>query len=109
MAVAHPKDYFEKELPAKVKADPSKVAGFEGVLQFFIKGDDGGAWNARIAGGACEVKAGEAEKPDITVTMKDSDFLNFVNGKLSGQMAFMTGKLKFKGNMALAMKLQKLL
>jgi putative sterol carrier protein len=32
-----------------------------------------------------------------------------VNGKTSGQMAFLTGKLKIKGDMALAMKLQSLL
>ena len=46
---------------------------------------------------------------DITITMKDADFVNFINKKLSGQMAFMTGKLKVKGNMQLAMKLNGLI
>ena len=41
--------------------------------------------------------------------MKGGDFVNFINGKLNPQMAFMTGKLKVKGNMQLAMKLNKLL
>jgi hypothetical protein len=31
-----------------------------------------------------------------------------VNGKLNGQMAFMTGKLKIAGDMGLALKLQNL-
>jgi putative sterol carrier protein len=34
--------------------------------------------------------------------------VSLVNGKLSGQKAFMTGKLKFKGDMNLGMKMQKL-
>ena len=37
--------------------------------------------------------------------MTDSDFIDMVEGKLNGQMAFMTGKLKIKGDMSLAMKL----
>ena len=40
--------------------------------------------------------------------MKDKDYVNLVNGKLSGQKAFMTGKLTFKGDMNLGMKLQAL-
>ena len=37
-----------------------------------------------------------------------SDFVKLVNGELSGQRAFMTGKLKFKGSMTAGIKLQKL-
>ncbi|MCA9770755.1 MAG: SCP2 sterol-binding domain-containing protein [Myxococcales bacterium] len=109
MAIEQPKDYFEREMLEKIADDPSKVAGFEGVLQFNITGDAGGKWYAHISGGKAEVKEGEHASPSIQVTMKDKDFVNFINGKLSGQMAFMTGKLKFKGDMSMAMKLQKLL
>jgi putative sterol carrier protein len=41
--------------------------------------------------------------------MTASDFVDMINGKLNGQMAFMTGKLKVAGDMGLAMKLQTLL
>jgi putative sterol carrier protein len=37
--------------------------------------------------------------------MAASDFLDMVSGKLNGQMAFMTGKLKVEGDMMLAMQL----
>ena len=40
--------------------------------------------------------------------MKESDYLDMINGKLNGQMAFMTGKLKIAGDMGLALKLQNL-
>jgi len=109
MAITQPREWFETELPQKVKDDPSKIEGFTGVLTFVISGDAGGTWTLDIKDKQLKVLPGPHEKPDIQVTMKDADFVNFINGKLNGQMAFMTGKLKVKGNMQLAMKLQKLL
>ena len=109
MAIEQPKDWFEKELPEKVKNDPSVVEGFDGVLNFKITGDNGGDWSVEIRDKVFNVNEGAHEKPDILVTMKAPDFVNFINGKLNGQMAFMTGKLKVKGNMQLAMKLNKLI
>lgn len=61
-----------------------------------------------VANEAIDVKSGKHEKPNITITMKEGDYLDMVNGKLNGQMAFMTGKLKIAGDMGLALKLQSL-
>jgi putative sterol carrier protein len=108
MAIQQPKEWFETELSEKVKDDPSVVEGFDGVLDFKITGDGGGDWSVEIRDNVLNVQEGSHEKPDILVTMKAPDFVNFINGKLNGQMAFMTGKLKVKGNMQLAMKLNKL-
>jgi len=44
-------------------------------------------------------------KPGVTLIMTDETFQALAEGKLDGQKAFMTGKLKTKGNMMLAMKL----
>ena len=49
--------------------------------------------------------AAPAPTPNLTLTMSSQDWLDMVAGKLSGQMAFMSGKLKLKGDMGLAMKL----
>ena len=46
------------------------------------------------------------EDNDLTLTMGEDILLKLVAGKVSAQMAFMTGKLKLKGNIGLAMKLQ---
>jgi putative sterol carrier protein len=43
------------------------------------------------------------------VTASSGDFMNIVGGKMNAQMAFMSGKLKIKGDMGLAMKLQKVI
>lgn len=109
MAIQEPKEWFETQLPTSVQADPKKIETFTGSLLFVINGDKGGSWTVDIRDKKLNVKAEAAASPDITITMKDGDFVDFINKKLSGQMAFMTGKLKVKGNMGLAMKLQGLL
>jgi len=48
-----------------------------------------------------------SEKPTATMSIKSSDFILLATGKMDGMKAFMTGKLKVKGDMSLVMKLQK--
>lgn len=65
-------------------------------------------YHCTIANETIDVKLGTHEKPNITISMKENDYLDMINGKLNGQMAFMTGKLKIAGDMGLALKLQSL-
>jgi putative sterol carrier protein len=65
-------------------------------------------YHCTIANETIDVQIGKHEKPNITISMKESDYLDMINGKLNGQMAFMTGKLKIAGDMGLALKLQSL-
>ena len=65
-------------------------------------------YHFRVVNESIEVQAGTHASPSITITMKESDYLDMVNGKLNGQMAFMSGKLKIAGDMGLALRLQNL-
>lgn len=98
---------FFTELPNHI--DPNKVAGINATYQFVITGDGGGEWAVKIADGKAEVTEGTSENPNITLTTTAENWLAISNGSLSGQTAFLTGKLKIQGDMSLAMKLQSLL
>jgi putative sterol carrier protein len=97
------------EMESRLKSDPSKIQGMNAIYQFDLTGDGGGEKWVKLADGAGEFGGGQAENPNITITMAASDFLDLVDGKLDGTMAFMSGKLKVKGDMGLAMKLQNVL
>ena len=74
----------------------------KGIYQFNIT--PGGHWHLDLKNGSGALTQG-TKKADITITVSDEDFFSMYEGKLNGQQAFMKGKLKIKGNMGLAMKL----
>jgi 3-hydroxyacyl-CoA dehydrogenase/3a,7a,12a-trihydroxy-5b-cholest-24-enoyl-CoA hydratase len=77
------------------------------VFQFDIKNGEGKiqSWTLDLKNGKGSMNVGAAPKADIVLTAADSDFVDLVSGKINGQKAFMQGKLKVKGNMMLATKL----
>ena len=84
---------------------PDKATGVNATIQYDISGDQGGTWCATIKDGKCTVTSGVAPNPTLTLGMSAQDWLDMVSGKLKGQDAYMRGKLKLKGDMALAMKI----
>ncbi len=99
------KEVFE-QMPSRFNA--AAAAGVNATYQFDLTGDGGGTYHVKIADGACEVQEGPADSANITITMAASDYLDMINGKLNPQMAFMGGKLKIKGDMSLALKMQQI-
>jgi putative sterol carrier protein len=85
------------------------AAGMTKTLQWNITGDEAGMWALQIVDGEGKMIAGGVEKPDVTFTVSDKDWLAMAEGKLDAMNAFMTGKLKVAGDMMLAMKVQSLL
>ena len=84
---------------------PERAAGTNAVVQYDISGDGGGTWHAVIKDGTCAVAEGPGPNPALTLQMSAQDWLDMTSGKQSGQMLFMSGKPKLKGDMGLAMKL----
>lgn len=89
--------------------DPDKIKGMTAIYQFDLSGDDGGVFHVKVADGATELVEGASDSANITITMSADDFASLLDGKLNATSAFMAGKLKVKGDMSLAMKLQSLL
>lgn len=100
---ATPAEYFA-ELPGKVNKD--KIKGMNAIYQWDITGDNGGKWHVILKDDNLAIGQGAAATPNITLTLDAQNFMDLISGKLNGQMAFLTGKLKIQGDMTLAMKLQ---
>jgi len=96
------KETFEA-MPGRFK--PDRAQGVKAVIQYDITGPDGGSYHVTIGDGTCTLAEGAAASPSLTMIMASQDWLDMLAGKLTGQMAFMSGKLKLKGDMGLAMKL----
>lgn len=97
------------EMQKRMNANPAKLAGIKAVFQFDIEGPDPGIYSVAIDDGKGLVSEGPSSSPDITIAMPSNDFMDLAEGRLDGVMAFMGGKLKVKGDMMLAMRLQNLL
>ena len=85
--------------------DESKTAGMNNSYLFDVEG--AGQWVVSVDDGKVSVSEGAGEA-DTTITTSEESFLAITRGELNPTSAYMTGKLKIKGDMGAAMKLQKL-
>jgi putative sterol carrier protein len=96
------REFFE-QLPSRV--DPGKTAGLNNSYVFDIEG--AGTWTVKVADGGVTVDDGDTGG-DCTISASAETFEKVVKGEQNPTAAYMSGKLKIKGDMGAAMKLQKL-
>jgi putative sterol carrier protein len=94
---------FFQELPSRV--DAGKTAGMNNSYVFDIEG--AGTWTVKVADGGVTVEDGDSGA-DCTISTSAETFEKIVKGEQNPTAAYMSGKLKIKGDMGAAMKLQKL-
>ena len=87
------------------RADAEKTAGMNNSYLFDIEG--AGQWVVAVNDGAVNVTEGSGEA-DTTISTSEETMLAVIRGEQNPTTAYMTGKLKIKGDMGAAMKLQKL-
>ena len=87
------------------RADSEKTAGMNNSYLFDIEG--AGQWLVTVNDGAVSVTQGGGEA-DTTISTSEETMMAVVRGEQNPTTAYMTGKLKIKGDMGAAMKLQKL-
>lgn len=83
----------------------SSIANIDMGLQFHVTdGPDGDVdYYLSIADGAANMVPGELEGADVSITSTHETAVALFTGDLNTQMAFMTGKIKVAGNMAVLM------
>jgi putative sterol carrier protein len=100
--MASVQEFFEG-LPGRVTAD--RIEGMNNTYVFDIEG--AGTWTVAIADGKIDVTDGGGDA-DCTFSSSEETFEKIIAGEQNATTAYMTGKLKIKGDMGAAMKLQKL-
>jgi putative sterol carrier protein len=88
------------------RVDATKIAGMNNSYLFDIEGE--GQWLVQVADGAVTVTEGADGEADATISTTAETFAKIVSGEQNPTTAYMTGKLKIKGDIGAAMKLQKL-
>jgi putative sterol carrier protein len=85
---------------------PDKAGSTKAVIQLNLTGEGGGNWIVDVADGKCQVSEGTATSPRATITAGAADYLAIGLGQLNAVSAFMAGKVKVTGDMALVMSFQ---
>ena len=88
---------------------PEKAGSTKAMIQFDLSGDQGGKWWVKIHEGKAESGKGDpAEPANLTLLADAHDWVKIMSGQMDATAAFMQGKLKIKGDMGLAIKMQSL-
>lgn len=89
-------------------ADLESLKGVNATIVFDITGADGGIWTVKVDDGSVSIEEGRTPSADVTVAATSEDLIALIKGDLNPMGAFMQGRLKVKGDMSVAMQLQRL-
>ena len=93
----------------KANEHPEYIQEIDAVYKFDITGTEGNTYGLVIKDGKAEVVKDGKVEADCTLTMNVDNFKKLLQGNLNSATALMTGRLKVKGNMGLALKLESIL
>ncbi|WP_339149719.1 MULTISPECIES: SCP2 sterol-binding domain-containing protein [unclassified Sutcliffiella] len=93
-----------QELQMKMNEEPEGIKDLNAIFQFNLS--EGKVYQFSFHEGVVEMSAEEAHSPDCILQLSDENVLKMMKGDFNTTMAYMTGKLKVKGDLGLALKLQ---
>ena len=87
---------------------PTKAKGVHARYQWDLSGPNGGQWWVDVNNGTYKMGKGKVEHPNVTFVAKAKDWVAVSNGQLSGTWAYLTGRLKIRGDQRIARKLSEM-
>lgn len=97
------------EIDTQLNEQPDPIEGLQIIYSFNLSGDDGGLFGLKLADGKAETIQGDPGEADCTLSMSVTDFKKLLAGNLNSTTSYMMGKLKIKGSLGFALKLENLL
>lgn len=101
--VASVEEYFSTLDKRFVEAG---AKGVTAVFQFDLA--ESGIHHVEVKDNGMSYAKGAHASPTTTIKMTGENFVKMSNGELSGQMAYMTGKMKISGSIPMAMKMKEI-
>lgn len=84
---------------------PAKAKGVHARYQWDLSGPNGGQWWIDVEDGTYKMGTGKIPNPSVTFIAKDKDWVAICHDQLSGTWAYVTGRLKVRGDQGIARKL----
>lgn len=101
--------YMEHYLPRALNRNAALLGDTDCVLHFVLTGPGGGDWTLVVKNGAARTARGRDGAARCTFTVSADDWMELVQGRLSGPVAFMTGRFQVEGDYFYAMKLGRMI
>ncbi|KAJ5623530.1 hypothetical protein N7520_004110 [Penicillium odoratum] len=106
-------DVINQTLQGDEAGRKEAINGAKAIVAFNVKNKEGKeeSWylDLKEKGEVGHGPAPEGKKADVTLSLSDADFASLVSGKANAQRLFMGGKLKIKGNIMKATKMEPVL
>ena len=84
---------------------PAKAKGVHARYQWDLSGPNGGQWWIEVNDGTYKMGKGQIDHPNVTFSASDKDWVAICHDQLSGTWAYLTGRLKVRGDQTVARKL----
>ena len=83
----------------------AKAKGVHVRYQWDLSGPHGGEWWIEVNDGTYKMGKGQIDHPNVTFRASDKDWVAICHDQLSGTWAYLTGRLKVRGDQNVARKL----
>ena len=84
---------------------PAKTKGVHARYQWDLSGSNGGQWWIEVNDGTYKMGKGKIPDPNVTFIATDKDWVAICHDQLSGTWAYLSGRLRVRGDQGIARKL----